>query len=149
MDAKRIFFILALAVTLLFAVTPAGAQPTEPYPIGEVTIEATQVSAGVGYTWGSGTFKFEGKSYQFAVKGLNVVAVGISTVSAKGDVYNLKSAADFAGNYAAVQAGAALIKGPAGLVMRNDKGVVINLIADQTGVQLNLGTTGLSITMKK
>ena len=148
MNAKRILFTLALAVTMLFAVTSAGAQPTTPYPIGEVTIEATQVSAGVGYTWGGGTLKFEGKSYQFSVKGLNVVAVGISTVSAKGDVYNLKSAADLAGKYAAVQAGAALIKGPAGLVMRNDKGVVINLKAAQKGVQLTLGAEGFSITMK-
>jgi hypothetical protein len=32
--------------------------------------------------------------------------------------------------------------------MRNDKGVVINLLSDQTGVQLNLGTDGLTISMK-
>jgi hypothetical protein len=32
--------------------------------------------------------------------------------------------------------------------MRNDKGVVINLISDQTGVQLSLGTDGLAISMK-
>ena len=32
--------------------------------------------------------------------------------------------------------------------MRNDKGVVINLKSDQTGVQLSLGTDGLTITMK-
>jgi hypothetical protein len=41
-----------------------------------------------------------------------------------------------------------VIKGKAGLVMRNDKGVVINLNADQTGAQLSLGTDGLKITMK-
>jgi hypothetical protein len=41
-----------------------------------------------------------------------------------------------------------VIKGKAGLIMRNDKGVVINLNADQTGAQLNLGTDGLKITMK-
>ena len=32
--------------------------------------------------------------------------------------------------------------------MRNDKGVVINLSSDQTGVQLSLGTDGLMITLK-
>ena len=32
--------------------------------------------------------------------------------------------------------------------MRNDKGVVINLNSEQTGVQLSLGSDGLMITMK-
>ena len=32
--------------------------------------------------------------------------------------------------------------------MRNDKGVVINLKSEQTGVQLSLGSDGLTITMK-
>ena len=82
------------------------------------------------------------------MKGLNVAAVGIAKISAKGDVYNLKDASDLAGTYVTASAGAAVIKGKAGLVMRNDKGVVINLNADQTGVQLNLGSDGLKITMK-
>ena len=60
----------------------------------------------------------------------------------------MKTVSDFAGDYAAVQAGGAVVKGPVGLMMRNAKGVVINLKADQTGVQLSLGAKGLSIAMK-
>lgn len=60
----------------------------------------------------------------------------------------MKTVADFAGDYAAAQAGAAIVKGPVGLMMRNAKGVVINLKAIQTGVQLTLGARGLSIVMK-
>jgi hypothetical protein len=148
MRKKLVCINLLLAAILVFAVASVGAQPTQPYPIGELTLKATQVAAGVGYTWGSGTLKFEGKEYPFTVKGLNVAAVGISTVSAKGDVYNLKSVADFPGTYAAAQAGAALIKGPAGLIMKNTKGVLINLKAEQTGVQINLGAQGMEISMK-
>ena len=85
------------------------------------------MAAGVGWTWGGGTMKFKGKTYQFNVKGLNVAAVGISKISAKGEAYNLKDASDLAGTYVTASAGAAVIKGKAGLVMRNDKGVVINL----------------------
>jgi hypothetical protein len=148
MRKHQIFLNLALAIILLFTVSAVGAQPTDPYPIGEVTIEAKQVAAGIGWTWGGGTLKFKGKTYQFDIKGLNVAAVGISKISSKGDVYNLKDASDFAGTYVSAGAGAAVIKGKAGLVMRNDKGVVINLLSDQTGVQLSLGSDGLSISMK-
>jgi len=148
MRKQQIFVNLALAVILLFTVSAVGAQPQDPYPVGAITIESKQVAAGIGWTWGSGTMKFKGKTYNFDIKGLNVAAVGISKVSAKGDVYNLKDASDLAGTYVTASAGVAVIKGKAGLIMRNDKGVVINLNADQTGAQLNLGTDGLKITMK-
>lgn len=148
MRKQQIFVNLALAAFLLFTVSAVGAQPQDPYPVGEVTIEAKQVAAGVGWTWGGGTLKFKGKSYNFNIKGLNVAAVGISKISSKGDVYNLKDASDLAGTYVTAGAGAAVIKGKAGLLMRNDKGVVINLLSDQTGVQLSLGTDGLKITLK-
>ena len=148
MRQYQIFLNLALAAMLLFTVSAAVAQPTDPYTYGEVTIEAKQVAAGVGWTWGGGALKFKGKTYNFDIKGLNVAAVGISKVSSKGDVYNLKDASDLAGTYVTAGVGAAVIKGKAGLVMRNDKGVVINLLSDQTGAQLSLGTDGLKITMK-
>ena len=148
MGVKRILCCLAAAAILLGVVYTVGAQPESPYPIGEVTIHAKQIAAGVGYTWGGGTLKFGGKEYHFKVDGLNAGAVGLAKIDAKGDVYNMNSVADFPGTYAAVQAGGAFVKGPAGLIMRNDKGVVINLKAVQTGVQLTLGTTGLNISMK-
>lgn len=148
MHKKLVFFNVALAVILLFTFATVSAQPTDPYPIGEITLKATQVSAGIGWTWGKGTMMFKGKAYPFAVEGLKVAAVGFSTINAKGDVYNLKNPSDLAGKYLAAGAGAALVKGKAGLIMRNEKGVVINLIADQEGVQLNLGADGLVIAMK-
>jgi hypothetical protein len=148
MNTKKILYSLAVAAMLLGVVCAVGAQPQDPYPIGTVTIESKQIAAGVGITWGDGTLKFGGKEYHFTVRGLDAGALGFSKVSAQGDVYNMKSAADFAGDYAAAQAGAAIVKGPVGLMMRNAKGVVINLKAVQTGVQLTLGARGLSIVMK-
>ena len=148
MRKQQIFVNLALAVILLFTVSAAVAQPKDPSPVGEITIVAKQVAAGVGWTWGTGTLKFKGTTYNFDIKGLNVAAVGISKISSKGDVYNLKDASDLAGTYITAGAGLAVIKGKAGLVMRNDKGVVINLLSDQTGAQLSLGTDGLKITLK-
>ncbi len=72
-----------------------------------------------------------------------MAAVGIATIDAVGDVYNLKTASDIIGTYAAVSAGLSLGKGVAGLTMRNDRGVVINLRSVQQGVQLNLGVDWL------
>jgi hypothetical protein len=148
MGAKRILCSLAVAAVLLGVVCAVGAQPQDPYPIGEVTIESKQIAAGVGITWGDGTLKYKGKEYKFTVRGLDAGAVGITKISAKGDVYNMEKVEDFAGNFVSAQAGVAVIKGPIGLLMRNAKGVVINLKAVQTGVQLSLGGQGLSIAMK-
>jgi len=148
MRKHRMLVSLVMAGILLGAVAAAKAEEGPIYPIGEVTIEATQLAAGVGYSWGDGVMKFQGKEYRFAVQGLNVAAVGFAKIHAVGDVYNLTSAADLAGKYVAVSAGLSLAKGVAGLSMRNNKGVVINLRSAQQGVQLNLGVDGFSITMK-
>jgi hypothetical protein len=148
MHKHRILLSLVMAGLLLFVVSVAKADEKPLYPIGEVTIEAKQVAAGVGYSWGDGILKFEGKEYKFSVKGINVAAVGFSKIDAVGDVYNLKTASDIAGKYVAVSAGLSLAKGAAGLSMRNNKGVVINLRSVQQGVQLNLGVDGFTIQMK-
>ena len=148
MRKHRMLLSLVMAGILLFVVAAAKAEEAPLYPIGEVTIEAKQLAAGVGYSWGDGVMKFEGKEYPFTLQGLNVAAVGFSKINAVGDVYNLKTAADLAGKYVAVSAGLSLAKGAAGLSMRNDKGVVINLRSAQQGVQLNLGVDGFNIKMK-
>jgi hypothetical protein len=148
MRKHRILLSLVMAGILLFVVAAVKAEESPIYPIGEITLEAKQLAAGVGFSWGDGVMKFQGKEYPFNVQGLNVAAVGFSKINAVGDVYNLKTAADLAGNYVAVSAGLSLAKGVAGLSMRNDKGVVINLRSAQQGVQLNLGVDGFSIKMK-
>jgi hypothetical protein len=148
MRSKRILLGLAMAAILVLSGSYLDAQPTEPYAIGTITLTATQGAVGVGYTWGGGTLKFKGKAYDFTVKGLDVAAVGVSKINAQGDVYNLKDPTDLAGKYVAAAGGASLIKGKAGLVMKNDKGVVINMKASQPGVQLRLGLEGLNIKMK-
>ncbi len=127
MRKPQIFLNLAVAVILLFTVCAALAQPRQ----GEITLNATMLVP--GHSFGMGTLKFKGKAYSFVVKGLNV-AEG-SRISAEGGVFNLKEPTDLAGKY--VAAGAAAIKGKAGLTMRNDKGVLINLKPDQTGVSLD------------
>lgn len=137
------FLVLALA----FGALAAREEPL--YPVGSLTMEATTVAAGLGFNWGDGTLKFQGKEVKFKVKGLDVAAVGISRITATGDVYNLKSVADLAGTYTQAGAGIAIAGGVKGLLARNQKGVVIDLKAVQQGVQFNLGVGGFTIELAK
>ena len=117
-------------------------------PVGQVTIEMTGLAAGIGISWGSGTLWFKGKKIPFRIEGLSLGDVGYATVGATGGVYNLKEVRDFSGTYAAVGAGVAVAGGVAGLTMKNENGVVIDLYATQQGVKLNLGPQGLTIKMR-
>ena len=144
---NRILLSLAMAAVLLVAVTPGGAaQPL--YPMGSVSIDLTSVAAGIGASWGSGTLRFEGKVYPFKVSGLTVGDVGISTINAVGNVYNLKSASDIAGNYVAAGASLTLAGGIGGVTMKNQRGVLINLYTVQQGVQLTIGPQGFNIELR-
>jgi len=144
MSASRIVLTLTMVALLLLAVSPGQAQE----PRGTVTIDLTGIGAGLGVSWGSGTLRYEGKSYPFSIQGLRVGDVGISTQRAVGTVYYLRNLADFSGNYAAVGAGVAVAGGMAGLTMQNQRGVLIDLYSEQQGVQLNLGPQGFTIDMR-
>lgn len=146
MPAYRILLALVLVVLLVTAVSPGGAEQPLP-PVGTVSLEITDVAAGLGVSWGHGTLRFKKKRYAFRVKGLSVLDVGYAKVSARGKVYNLHRVSDFAGTYFAVGAGISLAGGMSGTTMRNQQGVIINLTAVQQGVQFNIGPQGFTIHM--
>jgi len=143
---NRIILGLAMVALLLVAVTPGIAQAPY-YPVGSVSIDMTSVAAGIGFSSGSGVLRFKGERHLFKIDGLSVGNVGIAQISAVGNVYNMSSVSQFAGNYAAVGAGITLAGGMGGLKMQNQNGVIINLYAVQQGVQLNIGPQGFNISM--
>jgi ABC-type amino acid transport substrate-binding protein len=53
----------------------------------------------------------KGKEYTFKVNGLSLVDLGVSNVSAAGEVYHLRHLSDFAGTYYAASAGIAVAAG--------------------------------------
>jgi hypothetical protein len=113
-----------------------------------VTIESKSVALGVGVSWGDGKLRYKGKTYSFSVKGLSVVDLGVSKVSAKGKVYHLDKAEDFSGTYAAAQAGAAVGGGMSAVALKNENGVVMELTSTQTGVKLTLAGEGIEMKLK-
>jgi hypothetical protein len=131
-------------VLLVATVVSAQEQPS-----GQVSLESKSIAAGVGVNWGDGKLLYQGTEYPFSISGLSVADVGISKVSATGNVYNLKNVSDFSGNYVAAQAGAAVGGGGGGVSMRNQNGVVMNLTGAGTGVKFALGTKGVDVKLKQ
>jgi hypothetical protein len=74
---------------------------------------------------------------------------GGGKITATGQVYHLHDVADFAGNYSAVSAGAALAGGGSVAAMRNDKGVVVEVRSTTVGVDLDLGVKGMEVTLER
>jgi len=136
-----------LALGLLVAFTVAIA--ADPPPSGTVTMSSKAVGVGIGVTWGDGTLTVAGKTYPFSVEGLGIADLGVSNVSASGEVFNLKNVADFSGTYATGEAGFALDKGQNDIIMKNPAGVVLRLRGTQQGVRLTLAASGVKLTLKQ
>jgi hypothetical protein len=139
--------IMAAALIAAIAINAAAAE--NPKPSGKVTIESRSIAAGIGVTWGDGKLSFQGKENPFSIDGLTLVDFGISKASASGEVYNLTDISKFDGTYAAAEAGFALAGGMGGMVLRNQNDVVIHLRSVSKGAKLQLGTSGLTIKLKK
>ena len=140
----RVWIWVAAAALVCFG----GMAAADDKPSGTVTIESKSVALGVGVSWGDGKLNYGGKTHNFSVKGLSVVDVGVSKVSARGKVFNLNKLEDFAGTFAAAQAGAAVGGGMSAVVLRNQNGVVLELTSTQTGVKFTLAGEGIEVKLK-
>ena len=116
-----------------------------------VTLNMKSVAVGVGATQGEGVLNFQGKSYPFAISGVSLVDVGVSSFTGAGKVYDLRSPADLTGTYAASQSTFAIAGGRSAMSMKNDSGVTIVVLKNEgqeSGTQLSMGPAGMKITLK-
>jgi hypothetical protein len=142
----------SLSLALVLAAGLAVASPTLAKDVQTATATFTghTVAVGVGYTWGDGVLTFKGHAYPFKVKGLDAVGAGAEKITATAEIYNLKTAADFNGMYAAAQAGGSVgTKGGGTAVMHNDKGVTIRVHTQDKGLALSVAGSGVAITLAK
>ncbi len=118
-------------------------------PVGKVSIEEKQFGLILGGSTGGGTLTFHGKKYPFKLKGLSAgLDVGVSKMSAVGEVYDLKKVSQFPGTFTKFEASIALGGGVGGLRLQNENGVIMNLRSRTKGLNLNLGNvTGVTVTM--
>ncbi|MCC7220822.1 MAG: DUF1134 domain-containing protein, partial [Candidatus Contendobacter sp.] len=127
-----------LALTLLVSglALAAGAKQ----PVGKVSIAEKQFGLLLGGSTGSGTLTFHGRKYPFKLKGLSAgLNVGVSKMSAAGEVYDLKMISQFPGTFTKMEASVALGGGVGGLRLQNENGVIMNLRSRTKGLDLNLG----------
>jgi hypothetical protein len=140
-----IFAAMSAAVVAL----PMMGQAQSVSPVGKVNFTGGSIAAGLGFSWGSGTLEFAGKTYPFKASGFAVGDVGAASVDATGEVYNLTKVEDFDGNYAAAGVGATLAGGGTIMTMQNPHGVVIQAHSTTAGLRLNLGPSGITFTLAK
>ncbi|CAI3946877.1 unnamed protein product [Commensalibacter communis] len=119
---------------------------TSEKPSGSVYMTFHSADVGVGYTWGSGVLKYNGKSYKFKIKGGDIVALGFSKSQAKGHVYNLRHLYDFAGNYASAGGEATAGVGVGAANMKNTKNVVIAFDTNTMGGRVAGAPGGFTIS---
>jgi outer membrane immunogenic protein len=140
------FLMLLLMISFLLLATATAAENSTS---GKVRFSSTAVSLGVGAEWGEGTLTLnDGSQHPFKMKGIKVIGVGYKKVSAVGTVYNLTKLSDFDGRYVAAEAGITVGGGVAGVTMRNENDVIINLGSTSTGLDFTLGPQGIEIELK-
>jgi len=139
---------VTLVATLLAGSLTLAADAKK--PVGTVTINETQFGLIVGGSTGGGTLTFRHKRYPFKLSGLSLGAnVGASKMNAKGEVYDLKNVSQFPGTYTKLDATVALGGGTGGIRLKNQNGVIMRLESRTKGLQLNLGVSGVTVTMGK
>jgi len=147
-NVSKITGHMVLATTLFIGGLALAADAKN--PSGTVAIDETQFAFILGGSTGGGKLTFRGEEYPFKVGGLTVGAnVGVSTMSAAGEVYDLEDISKFPGTYTKLDASIALGGGVGGLRLKNENGVIMRLESRTQGLQLNVGSaSGIKVTME-
>jgi hypothetical protein len=119
-------------------------------PDGTVDMQEVQAAYIGSGSAGTGLLSFRGKDYPFKVGGVGVGGIGLSTIDAAGEVYNLRDLAQFPGTYGQARYGFAIGTASAGdLWMQNESGVILHLKAKRTGLILSLGGDAVVISLNQ
>jgi hypothetical protein len=139
--------LIAGSLLLLLTISSGPAQA----PDGTLKISSRFVSAGVGLSWGEGVLTYKGQDYPFTFQANGFyrdVDAAITAAELSGQVFNLKSAADFGGKYQKVETETSDSSGTRA-TMKNQNGVVVNLVSTIEGRKFNLSREGIDIELKK
>ncbi len=143
--------ILSLVVAVMTGFTQAASHHHSA-PDATLRLSGGSFALGIGFRWGSGTLSYKGKDYPVKVNGLSIGKVGMTGVSAIGEVFNLKHLQDFNGHYnvgGAGTRGVTLGSGKSGTVMTNQAGVIVRLAATQTGLDVNATGGGVEMQIQR
>jgi hypothetical protein len=139
-----------LVVAVMTGFTKAASHHSG--PDATLRLSGGSFALGIGFRWGSGTLTYKGKDYPVKVNGLSIGKVGMTGVSAHGEIFNLKHLQDFNGHYnvgAEGTRGVTIAKGKAGSIMTNQAGVIVRLAATQTGLDVNATGGGVDMQIQR
>jgi hypothetical protein len=128
---------------------PAAAQPADLEKSGTVSVSQTQIAFIGSGNLGGGKLTYQGKTYDFTIGGLGIGGFGYSTIEASGEVYNMKSLADFEGAYGQARIGvvAGDVAPESQFWIENPNGVYIHLSGKREGLALSLGADAIYIKL--
>lgn len=140
---------LAMAVAAVIAIHhgSAFAQSSKLQQSGTVTINQGQIAFIFSANVGGGNLHYQGRTYPFSIGGLGVGGIGITSIDATGEVYNLNKLSDFDGAYGQARTGLTIVGTvlKSGLWLENSEGVYIRLQAKRKGVALSFGLDAIYI----
>ncbi|HZR82482.1 MAG TPA: hypothetical protein VFD92_15415 [Candidatus Binatia bacterium] len=109
-------------------------------PVASIEMHEVQAAYMGSASGGAGTLFYQGQEYPFDVGALGVGGIGLSTVEATGEVYDMQNLSQFPGTYGQARYGFALGTESRGdLWLQNEAGVILHLNAKRTGLMLTLG----------
>ena len=133
-----------VALASLVAMTTASLADS-----GRVTLTIYKAGWVIGGSGGGGTLYFQGRAYGLTTGGIDYGLVfGGSRTELHGRVRNIYRPSDVAGVYAAAGAGLAVGTGARAIVLKNQKGALLELTGRQVGLLANIDLSGLAITLK-
>src|SRR5205814_9112319 len=140
---------IGLLLLVLGVITGFTQAAKEEKPDATIRINSKAVAAGIGFSWGGGTLTYKGKDYPISVKGLSLGKVGVTGVTASGEVYHLKSLKDFDGNYTGVGTGMTLAGGRSAITVKNQNEVRVRLISTSKGIDITVAGGGVDMKLKE
>ena len=147
-NIRKVLSVLILSLGILSFGASATDAPKA--PSGTVSISETQFALIVGGSTGGGVLTYQGKKYPFKIGGMSLGAnVGVSKLSASGEVYDLTDISKFPGTFTKLESSITLGGGMGGTVLRNENGVIMRLTSTSEGLQLNLSASGVTVKLDK
>jgi len=142
----KVFSVFRIALVALIALAGLSAAHAEEGTVSLVIYKAGWIIGGSG---GSGVLHFRGRSYGLSTGGIDYGLVfGGSKTILRGRVSNIYRPSDIAGVYGAAGAGLAIGSGARAIVLTNQKGAVLELSGQQTGLMANADLSGLAISLR-
>jgi hypothetical protein len=141
-------FLFALSFLLLAHTSAASAQ----VPDGTLKITRRTVSPGIGVEWGQGVLIYKGQDYPFSYRAggtFREVDTEMTTMELSGQVFNLKKVEDINGRYHKIESEESISGGGSRVTIKNQNGVVVNVVSPIKGRKFDLTREGLDVQLKK